>query len=924
AGAARPGARLRAEGERIAQLAHVPLTLPPADPTEVIGSGDRVVVIGGSGGIGRTLCRYLTRHCGAEVFVLGRGTPDAQAQEALKDAGVRSYLGAPAHEFAALDGALRYVHDQFGPVKAVFNLAGVLDDCLLFHLTPDRLESVLRPKVATALNLAAVTGAHRPATVVHFSSLTSITGNVGQAAYGAANAFLDRLSGLRPDWYSVNWGLWDTDGMQMPDDGSGLRPMPPEQACATLMSALANGERQLALYEGELDLDARPGPAPAVVASTAAPVVTADLPARTARWLRDLVVRHSGLRHLRDDDNLLDRGLDSVGSIRISRDIESRLGITGSSRLSRAVLFEYPTVAELGAHLVENFRTELEASLAQEHPAQPEHPEAPEPVAAPQVVSSAAAPVPQPAEQSEEFVDTTDAYRPDDIAIIGMAGEFPGGADTEAYWQALLRGDDAVRVIPGDRWDWRDSHSFAQDEPGTSYGRHGGFLDHALDFDPVFFNIAPREARYMDPQERRFLQTAYHALEDSGYFARPTDDVGVFVAAMFGHYQDLAAAERVIGSSFAALANRVSYAFDLHGPSVALDTMCSGGLTALHLAVRSIGAGDCTTAVAGGVNLMTHPGKYRLLSEGKFLSPTGHCQAFGVDADGYVPGEGSAAVVLKKLSDALRDGDRVHAVIRATAVNAGGKTAGFTVPSERAQHRVISSALARAAVEPSAVTYVEAHGTGTRLGDPIEVRALRRAYGGPEHGPAHLGSAKSNVGHLESAAALAGLVKVVKQLAHRTLAPTLHCALENPDLHLDDSRFALVKEARPWDRGSAPTRFAGLSAFGAGGSNGHAIIQEYVAPRPRVPELPLYFIPLSGRDEAAVRRRADDLLAALDDAPDTDAYLYGLSYTLSCARQHHRVRRGYWAANARQLAAQLRSGAPARAATAPAGDAWAR
>ena len=192
AGVRRPGARLRAEGDRIARLEHAPRTLRPVRPTEVFGAGDRVLVIGGAGGIGRHLSRYLSRRCGAEVFVLGRGTPGPQAREALKEAGVRSYLSAPAHEFEALDGALRYLHDQFGPVKAVFNLAGVLDDCLLFNLTPDRLENVLRPKAATALNLAAVTGPHRPGTVVHFSSLTSVTGNVGQAAYGAANAFLDR------------------------------------------------------------------------------------------------------------------------------------------------------------------------------------------------------------------------------------------------------------------------------------------------------------------------------------------------------------------------------------------------------------------------------------------------------------------------------------------------------------------------------------------------------------------------------------------------------------------------------------------------------------------------------------------------------------------------------------------------------------
>ncbi|MFD9737602.1 SDR family NAD(P)-dependent oxidoreductase [Umezawaea sp. NPDC059074] len=914
AAAAHPGTRLEATGDEIARVVHRPADLAPARPGDVLGAGDTVVLVGGAGGIGLRLCRYLADRFGARVVVLGRGTPDQQRAQALRDAGAAVHLSVPADEPDALDEAFRYVRERFGPIRLAVNLAGVLRDGLLCTLSPDSLDAVLRPKAGVALGLAALRGPHRPDRVVQFGSLTAITGNAGQAVYGAANAFLGGLAENTADWLCVDWGLWDTDGMRMPDGTSGLRALDPDAACAALVDGLAAGVRRLVVLDGDVRLD----PEPREEQHRAEPTPV-DLRARAARWVRDVVVRHTGLTRVGDRDNLLDHGVDSVGSVRISREVETRLDPGGRGRVSRALVLQHPTIAALTDHLVDTMPAELAAHLGdvptEARPAEPEArpvapgdtPPAPRPIAA--------SPIPEPTEPTVSPGD----HRPDDIAIIGLAGEFPNGDDVDAFWRSLLRGEDAVRVIPEDRWDWRPGYSPEPDEPGSAHGRHGGFLAHALDFDPVFFGIAPAEAAALDPQERRFLQTAYHAWEDAGRFAGPERDAGVFVAAMFGHYQDLDSPDRVVGSSFAAIANRVSHALDLHGPSVAVDTMCSGGLTALHLAATAIRAGDCEVALAGGVNVMPHPGKYRLLSQGKFLSPTGACHAFGVAADGYVPGEGSAAVVLKRLSSALRDGDRVHAVLRATAINSGGRTAGFTVPSEDAQHRVITAALTRADLDPAAVTYVEAHGTGTALGDPIEVRALVRAYGGPDLGEAHLGAVKSNIGHLESAAALAGLVKVVRQLATRTLVPTLHCELENPELNLEDSRFALVKQARPWPAGPRSTRFAGLSSFGAGGSNGHAIIQEFAAPTPTPPTPAWCFIPLSGRDEDAVRRRAADLADHLRANPD--ASLYGLSWTLCRARQHLRSRRGHWVRDLPELLDVLSGGEQPRAEV---DDAWAR
>ncbi|OEV26307.1 polyketide synthase, partial [Streptomyces nanshensis] len=366
-----------------------------------------------------------------------------------------------------------------------------------------------------------------------------------------------------------------------------------------------------------------------------------------------------------------------------------------------------------------------------------------------------------------------------------------------------MAGRDAVTEIPARRWEPdRDFHP-ERGTPGASYSRWGAFLDGADLFDPLFFDISPREAALMDPQERLFLQTAWHAVEEAGYRAadlarRP---VGVFAGVMHGHYQlygvdAMRAGKPVPGSSHAGVANRVSYTLDLRGPSVGVDTMCSSSLTALHLACASLRSGESELALAGGVNLSPHPYKYVFLSQGRFLSTDGRCRAFGAGGDGYVPGEGVGAVLLKPLDRALADGDHIHGVITGHAAAHGGRTNGYTVPSPEAQHRVVAAALESAGVDPAAVSYVEAHGTGTGLGDPIEISGLAKGYAGAEH--IALGSVKSGIGHLESAAGIAGLTKVLLQLRHRRLVPSLHADPPNPDIDLSRTPFAVQRAAAEW------------------------------------------------------------------------------------------------------------------------------
>ncbi|MFD5410306.1 SDR family NAD(P)-dependent oxidoreductase [Streptomyces nojiriensis] len=489
------------------------------------------------------------------------------------------------------------------------------------------------------------------------------------------------------------------------------------------------------------------------------------------------------------------------------------------------------------------------------------------PAAAVTAVTAPATPLPG---ASDGTGDEDDA-----IAVVGISGRYPGARTLDEFWENLRAGRDGITEVPADRWDHRAIHSDSKGVPGRSYGRWGGFVDGIDEFDAVFFHISPNEAAVLDPQERLFLQEAWHAFEEAGHApsAWRGRAVGVFAGVMYNQYQLHGVREEpgLVPSSFSAsIANRVSYFLDLKGPSIALDTMCSSSLTALHLAVEAIRRGECEAALAGGVNLHVHPNKYLLLSQSSFLSTDGRCRAFGEGGDGYVPGEGVGVVLLRPLRDALRDGDHVHAVIRGTALNHGGHTGGFSVPAPASQAALVRDSLTGAGVDPADLGYLEAHGTGTSLGDPIEVTALERAFDavGAGRGPWPIGSVKSNIGHLESAAGIAALTKVVLQMRHRELAPSLHAEPLNPAVDWAGSRFRVQRTLEPWNPPADAPLTAAISSFGAGGANAHVVLAEHpVAPGPQTSEdnRARLFV-LSAKDAARLDESVARLLAYLDRA----------------------------------------------------------
>ncbi|MGN7995396.1 SDR family NAD(P)-dependent oxidoreductase [Chitinophaga sp. 22308] len=558
-------------------------------------------------------------------------------------------------------------------------------------------------------------------------------------------------------------------------------------------------------------------------------------------------------------------GIDSVLIHKLTNRLEASFG-----KLPRTLFFEYQTLRELADYFAAHHAAKLSALTG--------------------VVNS-----------REELPVTPLATSPSvsraagskDIAIVGLSGRYPGARNIGEFWDNLKAGRDCITEVPADRWDMEACYDPQKGKAGKSYSKWGGFVADVDKFDPLFFNISPREAHYMDPQERLFLEAVWEALEDGGYTRsrlRLLDGlVSVYAGVMYEEYQLYGVEESLKGNPVniagnpANIANRVSYFLNLHGASMSVDTMCSSSLTAIHLGCRALQSGDAALVIAGGVNVTVHPHKYLMLSEGGFVSSQGRCASFGEGGEGYVPSEGVGVVLLKRLSDAEADGDQIYGVVRGSSINHGGKTNGYTVPNPKAQSSVIMAAMNEAGVSAEQISYVEAHGTGTSLGDPVEIAGLSRAFETGKKQYCSIGSVKSNIGHCESAAGVSGLTKVLLQLRHRQLVPSLHSQTLNPHIDFEGSPFKVQQVLAPWASGSGSLRLAGISSFGAGGSNAHLIVSEYTDRRPAGKVSGAVLFVLSARNRGRLQAYAQRLHAYLAKAEGIS--LHDVGYTLQTGRE---------------------------------------
>ncbi len=837
-----------------------------SSPVTPIRRGGVYWITGGGGALGRMLADYLVREYAAHVILTSRrAVPTRESIECMEgDA-------ADPARMRAIAERIRRTH---GAIHGVFHAAGAIVPELVSRKTPAQADSVLSPKVLGAIALDEATHGDALDFFVLFSSLSAVAGDFGQCDYAVANRFLDSFAerrarmvaegSRRGKTVSIGWPLWAEGGMRPNVEeeraylaASGLSLLAERDGLRAMERCLANPWPHVLVLAGD---------AARLPAFLAPPQARAEAPSRDIEaHLRDTI---AGMLRLQPRDLVADACLSTFGLDSLNmKDLAARLSGDYRIDLSPTVLFEHNTIAALAAHL-----------------------------------------------SKQQFAPPSPAAPPpgrEPIAIVGASGRFPQSIDLDEFWDNLIAGRDLITEIPPDRWNWRDYD-------GVS--RWGGFMPEIDRFDAAFFGVSPREAALMDPQHRIFLETVWKTLEDAG--CRPSSlggrKIGVFVGAQLNEYMQLigdageAKAQAALGNTHTMLANRVSYWFDFHGPSETIDTACSSALVAVHRAVRAIQNGDCEIAIAGGVSVILSPDTYVLSTHLGMLSPDGRCKTFDKTANGYVKGEGAGAVLLKPLSRAIADGDNIQGVILSTAENHGGRANFLTAPNPEAQAALLKTAYGRAGIDPRSVSYVEAHGTGTELGDPIEVDALKRAFRElaeeagaelPDRPFCGLGTVKSNVGHLEPAAGIAGLLKVVLALRHRRLPATLHVHDVNPYLRLADGPFYLVTAPREWESPGGGPRRAGVSAFGFGGSNAHVVVEEHDAPAaPVEPAAPQVF-PFSARDEERLRALADRFRAFLIRAKGLR--WRDVAHTLQAGREPMKERLAVVAASPEELLAKL-------------------
>ena len=834
------------------------------------------LITGGAGGLGYLLAKEIAQKIKDVTLILVGRSPlnekkGAQLKE-LEGMGSRAeYRQVDVTQKKAVIDLTQSIQEKFGSLQGIIHAAGVVQDSFILKKSKDELQKVLAPKVTGLVNLDQASAKISLDFFLLFSSGTGVLGGQGQVDYGCANAFMDSYSQYRNDslarnqrqgqTLAINWPLWAEGGMTVDvttkkilAQHTGMVPMLTSTGFRALYQSLVSDKDQMMVMEGDMPvmrrqlrwiLNSTPQETPLRPSAhfISGEINTDSLKDNLQAALIKVVSKVLKTKNEEiDSDAEFDRfGFDSITFTELAQQLNQLYKL----ELTPTIFFEFSTLNNLADYLVKEYQSVFADFF--------------------KVTAKAEVPLQDTSSKEEQgkpkrhrrFASMnvqsgleTKSPRPESIAIVGMSGQFPMAEDFDDFWENLEKGRDCISEIPESRWDWRAFYGDPNREVNKTNVKWAGFIEGIDKFDPLFFGISPREAKVMDPQQRLLMTYVWKAIDDAGYSAQSLSGTrtAIFVGTSSSGYANLVSKSTaaIEGDTSTGLApsvgpNRMSYFLNIHGPSEPIETACSSSLIAIHRGVVCIQTSGCDMAIVGGVNTILSPEIHISFSKAGMLCQDGRCKTFSNQANGYVRGEGVGMLLLKDLTAAEKAGDHIYGVIRGTAENHGGRANSLTAPNPKAQAELLKDAYMKSGIDLRTVTYIEAHGTGTELGDPIEINGLKSAFkelyeatGNPNivNAQCGVGSVKTNIGHLELAAGIAGVIKVLLQLKHKKLAKSLHCDKINPYIQLKDSPFYIVQETQEWKpvkdgQGNDLPRRAGISSFGFGGANAHVVIEEY-------------------------------------------------------------------------------------------------
>ncbi|MBI4852597.1 MAG: amino acid adenylation domain-containing protein [Acidobacteria bacterium] len=880
-----------------------------------------VLITGGLGALGKEVARYLAKELSAKHLLL-------VSRQATITTGVNEFIKELAEYGANLEvvncdiadyEALKTLIESIPAEKdlcGIIHCAGIIDDGLVLQQTANRLEKVMSPKVNGAWNLHFLTKNKQLEIFVLFSSLAATLGNPGQSNYAAANRFLDGLAEYRQQQgltaQSLAWTAWAEVGMAAKLSAK-LSENARYQLAGQDINALSTAEALKLFREALTRPEAVLIPAQLNIEKAKRAIKTSQKDVK-AKEFSVLKLQLQGLNPTQKEQAILEiisqelasvlgmatkekidvnrpfteMGLDSLMAVELKEKISKKIFLN----LPATLAFDYPTLKQVAVFIIEKLGYEKEVAK----------------------------------KSKPTFKSKQHTIEP--VAIVSVACRFPGEVESlESFWQLLIEGRDAITTVPKERWDVEAYFDTDPEVKGKTYAKWGGFLGDIREFDAGFFGISPREAVNIDPQQRLLLETCWEVLENAGIVAEDLmgTNTGVYVGICGQEYLtrvtadiDYIDAYSLLGTVHSAVVGRISYVLGLKGPNFPVDTACSSSLVALHLACQALRQGECESALVGGVNLILEPEGHIYFSKLKALSHQGKCQAFSAEADGYVRAEGCGMLYLKKLSDAQRDGNPILALIKGSAINQDGRSNGLTAPNGPSQQAVITAALTQAGVDAATVSYVECHGTGTPLGDPIEVESIGAVYGTDRKENLYIGSVKTNIGHTEGAAGIAGVIKAILCLQEKQLVKSLYFNQPNPHINWQELPVKVATEQMEWVKNGTPRR-AAVSSFGFSGTNAHVILEE--APEPQTqhqkdntilsPSINLLL--LSGKTEESLKTQALNYAEHINKHPEQE--LTDIIYSAANSRTHFADRLAVVFQNREQLITSLNQ--IATTATAP-------